>query len=67
MASKTKILRQQDGVILKEVTLPGDVGPVAVAYSVSSRRTPEVWNSGNLTEATRLFDAELARCSKLKS
>jgi hypothetical protein len=64
MSSETKILRTQNGVTLKKVMLFVDAGPIAISYSVSSKRTPEVWQAANLEDANGLFEDELARCSK---
>lgn len=64
MSSQKRILESKHGVVLTEVSLmagtPASVA--AVAYSISSKRTPETWNAGTLTEAKRLFDEELAMC-----
>jgi len=65
MSSQHEVLKFAQGVTLKKVTLPGPSGPLAVAYSISSRRTPEVWQTGDRAEAERLFQEELARCNAL--
>ena len=65
MPSRKRIIRASNGVVLTEVTLPGPGGPDARAYAISSKRTPEVWTSGNLPDAERLFMEELARCQQL--
>jgi len=57
MASKTEILRAQSGVVLKKVSLAG-----VTAYSVSTKRTPEVWQTADLMAANRFFDDEVERC-----
>jgi hypothetical protein len=62
MSSTTKILRSNRGVVLKEVSLNGPGGPLAVSYSVTTKRTPESWQTNNLSEANRIFDEELGRC-----
>ena len=62
MSSETRVLQADAGVLLKEVHLRGDGGHVAVAYSVSSKRTPEVWNCDSLPQAKAAFDAEVALC-----
>jgi hypothetical protein len=67
MPTKTEILRIVSGVTLKKVTLTGDAGPIRVAYSISSKRTHEVWTAGNIVDANTLFEDELGRCSKRPS
>jgi hypothetical protein len=57
MGSRTKTLRMDSGVIMKKVSLD-----VVTAYSVSSKRTPEVWQTEDLETANRYFDEEVGRC-----
>lgn len=64
MSSKKEILRKQSGVSLLKVSLITEAMPI-VANSVSTRRSPEVWQSVDLTEAHRLFEQEVARCQDL--
>jgi hypothetical protein len=63
--SKTSILRREAGVVLKKVTLEIGQTILAEAYSVSTRRTPEVLQSGNLAQAVEEYEAELGRCRSL--
>lgn len=60
--SKTSILLSEAGAVLKEVTLESGQTIVAKAFCVSTRRTPEVWQSGNLEQAVEDYEAELGRC-----
>ena len=57
MASRTEIVRVKSGVVLKKVSLD-----TLIAYSVSSKRTPEVWQAADLEIANRYFDEEVDRC-----
>lgn len=66
MTSKTRVLKVDSGVVLKEVTLQGQIGPLAVGYAISTKRSPEEWTTGNPMEANRLFDEEVARCAQAK-
>lgn len=61
MSSKKEILRMQNGVRLLKISVLTEAMPI-VAYSVSTKRTPEVWQSTNLIEAHRLFEQEVGRC-----
>jgi hypothetical protein len=62
MARQHRILKASHGVVLTEHTLSGGSGPVAVAYTVKSRRTPEDFNSQNLASVEDYYAKELARC-----
>jgi hypothetical protein len=64
MTSDMRVLRTQAGVTLTEVTLRGAAGPAARAYTVKSKRTPEVPNFETLAAAETYFSAEVERCSK---
>ena len=57
VVSRTEILRANSEVVLKRVSLG-----TATAYSVSSKRTPEVWQAEDLETANRYFDEEVGRC-----
>ena len=59
--SKTRILLMEAGVVLKEVTLESGLTILAKAYSVSTRRTPEVWPAENLEQALKHYNEELER------
>jgi hypothetical protein len=54
------------GVVLKEVKLESSQPILAKAYSVSTRRTPEVWPAENLEQALKLYNEELERCMSLE-
>ncbi len=56
MASPTKILKTRNGITLTEVHLIGQTGTVAIAYVVTSNKTPETKSSANREEAERFFD-----------
>ena len=53
------------GVVLDQVILASGQTVLAKVYSVSTRRTPEVWPSGNLEQALADYNAELDRCASL--
>jgi hypothetical protein len=63
--SKTRILLMEAGVVLKQVTLESGQTVLAKVYSVSSRRTPEVWQAGNLEQALEYYNTEIDRCTGL--
>ena len=63
--SKTRILLMEAGVVLKEVKLESGPTILAKAYSVSTRRTPEVWPAENLEQALKHYNEELERCTSL--
>jgi hypothetical protein len=67
MATEKRILKTEAGVLLKEVRLRGDAGLAAVAYTVSSQRTPEVHSFASASEAGASFDAEVALCRDARS
>jgi hypothetical protein len=53
------------GVVLKQVTLESGQTVLAKVYSVSTRRTPEVWQAGNLEQALEYYNTEIDRCKGL--
>ena len=53
------------GVVLKQVTLESGQTTLAKVYSVSTRRTSEVWQAGNLEQALEYYNTELDRCAGL--
>ena len=61
--SKTRILLMEAGVVLKQVTLESGQTLLAKVYSVSTKRTPEVWRTGNLEQALEYYNAEQDRCA----
>ncbi len=63
--SKTRILLMEDGVVLNQVILESGQTLLTKVYSVSSKRTAEVWQSGNLEQALQDYNAELERCESL--
>jgi hypothetical protein len=63
MASQKTILLADRGVTLTEVALRSGGAVVAIAYTVKSRRTPEVPNFTDRGEAEVAFHAEVARCA----
>jgi hypothetical protein len=63
--SKARILLMEAGVVLKQETLESGQTILAKVYSVSTRRTPEVWRSGNLEQALEYYNAEQDRCASL--
>jgi hypothetical protein len=63
--SKTRILLMEAGVVLTQVIHESGQTIVAKVYSVSTKRTPEVWQSGNLEQALEYYNAELDRCANL--
>lgn len=63
--SKTRLLFLEAGVALKEVTVEHGQTILARAYAVSTKRTSEVWQSSNLEQALRDYNAELDRCTNL--
>ena len=64
MSAARQILRTKAGAVLVKVTLPAGALPAAVAYTVSSKRTPEVASFDILDAAEAYFAAEVARCEK---
>jgi hypothetical protein len=60
--SKTRILLSEAAVVLKEITLESGQTILARVYSVSTRRIPEVWQTGNFEQAVGYYYAELERC-----
>jgi hypothetical protein len=60
MATESRVLKAKVGVTLTEHRL---AGTAAVAYTVKSRRTPEVPNFDSLTAAEQYFVQEVERCS----
>jgi hypothetical protein len=63
--SKSRILFMEAGVVLEQVILESGQTILAKVYSVSTRRTAEVWPSGNLEQALADYNAELDRCASL--
>ena len=63
--SKTCILFMEAGVVLEQASLDGEQTALARIYSVSTKRTSEVWQSGNLEQALKYYNAELDRCTSL--
>ena len=63
--SKTRILLMEAGVVLEEVKLESSPSILAKAYSVSTRRTHEVWPAENLEQALKHYNEELERCTNL--
>ncbi|HTV32046.1 MAG TPA: hypothetical protein VME69_02950 [Methylocella sp.] len=63
--SKTRILLMEAGVVLKQVIFESGQTILAKAYSVSTRRTPEVWQTGDLEKALAYYNAEIDRCTGL--
>ncbi|HUZ91443.1 MAG TPA: hypothetical protein VMU78_06040 [Methylocella sp.] len=63
--SKTRILLMEAGVVLKQVTLESEQTTLAKVYSVSTRRTSEVWQSGDFEKALEYYNAEQDRCANL--
>ncbi|PTT78952.1 hypothetical protein DBR42_22440 [Pelomonas sp. HMWF004] len=55
------MIRADAGVVLTKVTLWGNNAPVNVAYTVTSKRTPEVPNFDVLVSAETYFEDEVAR------
>jgi hypothetical protein len=53
------------GVVLKQETLESGQTTFAKVYSVSTRRTSEVWQAGNLEQALEYYNTELDRCAGL--
>ena len=53
------------GVVLKQETLESGQTTLAKVYSVSTRRTSEVWQAGNLEQALESYNTELDRCAGL--
>jgi hypothetical protein len=53
------------GVVLKQEILESGQTILAKVYSVSTRRTLEIWQSGNLEQALEYYNAELDRCTGL--
>jgi hypothetical protein len=62
---KTRILLMEAGVVLKQVTLESGQTTLPRVYSVSTRRTPEVWQAGNLEQALEYYNTEIDRCTGL--
>jgi hypothetical protein len=62
----TDALKTSNGVALKEVTFRV-AGRMVKAYSVSSRRTRQIWRSSDLAEAIKMFEAEVSRCPALSN
>lgn len=60
--SEQRILRNEAGVTLIEVSLRSGSAVVATAYVVKSRRTPEAPNFDNLAAAEAAFQEEVTRC-----
>lgn len=63
--SKSRILLMEAGVVLKQVMLESGQTTWAKAYSISTKRTPEVWQTGDLEQALAYYNAELDRCTGL--
>ncbi len=63
MASVKRILKAKSGVTLTEVALRSGAGIAAIAYTVKSKRTPEVPNFSSLHTAELAFNDEVARCA----
>jgi hypothetical protein len=63
--SKTRILLMEAGVVLDQVIHESGQTIVAKVYSVSTKRKPEIWQSGNLEQALEYYNAELDRCTNL--
>jgi|GEM_PF-1197280 len=59
--SDTRILSSVEGVVLTEENTNQPGGLVAVAYTVTSARTAEVWRSEDLDAARVEFDSEVKR------
>lgn len=62
---KARILLMEAGVVLEQVNLETGRHMPNKEYSVSSKRTHEVWQSGNLEQALEYYNAELDRCMGL--
>lgn len=61
MSTKVRVLKADRGVELLELAL---LGSGAVAYKVTSRRTPEEWPPFQvLAAAEEFFRKEVGRCS----
>ncbi|MGH6848662.1 MAG: hypothetical protein ACREC0_14880 [Methylocella sp.] len=63
--SKTRILLMEAGVVLKQVTIESGQTTLTKLYSVSTRRTSEVWDTGNLEQALEYYNTEIDRCTGL--
>ena len=63
--SRTCILFMEAGVVLKQVALESEQTTLTKVYSVSTRRTSEVWQAGNLEQALEYYNTELDRCTGL--
>jgi hypothetical protein len=63
MSSVKKIIKADRGVVLTEVSLHAGAMVVATGYTVKSKRTPEVPNYNNFSEADAAYNAEVARCA----
>jgi len=61
MVSHKQILRQENGVVLIEITYRGGPhgGLDGVSYSVSSKRTSKIMSFDNLPAAIAYFESEL--------
>jgi hypothetical protein len=61
--SKTRILLMEAGVVLEQISFESGQTLLAKVYSVSTKRTPEVWQTGNLEQALEYYNAEQDRCA----
>ena len=63
MVSHKQILRQENGVVLIEISYRGGAhGSLGgVSYSVSSKRTSKIQSFDNLTAAIAYFESELGQ------
>ncbi len=63
MASEKKILKASHGVTLTEVSLRNGGAIVDCGYVVQTRRSPEVWTFGTLSEAEVRYGDEVSLCA----
>jgi hypothetical protein len=62
---KVRILFMETGVVLEQATLESGQAVLAKVYSISTKRTSEVWQAGDLEQALEYYNAELDRCQNL--
>lgn len=63
--SKSCILLMESGVVLEQRADKNGQPFLTKVYSVSTKRTSEVWQSASLEEALTRYNAELDRCVNL--
>ena len=61
--SERRILLMEAGVVLEQIRLETGQAILDKQYSVSSKRTPEVWQAGDLEQALTFYNAEIDRCT----